>query len=165
MSTSIISPQDTSIILPQDNPRIPSQENLLRVPDEQFSRFRCSPQDRSQLLCSPPPDYQDTIHGQSPRTPSSITPLHTLQTSILSPRSCYDSNPPSYQDIYPSNQDIKPQKNNKSRTILINVTELHDSRNPNWLSSLPQPPPGVDVPPPRNRSYRERMRYLQDLRR
>ena len=40
-----------------------------------------------------------------------------------------------------------------------------DSSNPNWLPGLPRPPPGVFVEPPRNRSKRERLRYLSQLNR
>ena len=40
-----------------------------------------------------------------------------------------------------------------------------DSSNPNWLPGLPKPPPGVTVAPPRDRSRKERLRYLADLER
>ena len=137
------------------SPRDPAI-SFLQVPGQDYSRFQCSPQDPSRL-CSPPPNYHESL------TPRTTTPLYLISTPILSPRSCYD--PPSYQDIYPSKEDPLPKALNNHRTILINVTELHDSRNPNWLPSLPIPPPGVEVTPPRNRSYRERMRYLRDLQR
>ena len=45
------------------------------------------------------------------------------------------------------------------------VYNNHDSSNPNWLPGLPRPPPGVFVKPPRDRSRRERMRYLSQLER
>ena len=41
-----------------------------------------------------------------------------------------------------------------------NVYSNLDISNPNWLPGLPRPPPGVHVDPPRNRSKRERLRYL-----
>ena len=47
----------------------------------------------------------------------------------------------------------------------VNVYNNYDSSNPNWLPGLPRPPPGVFIQPPRDRSRRERMRYLAQLNR
>ena len=148
------------------SPRYTSVNVLqVQVPRQDYSRFGCSPRNHRELLCSPPPDYQETVHGQPDLSPRPNTPVYLISTPILSPRPCYDSKPPSYQDIYPAKEEVLPKIIHNRRTILINVTELHNSRNPNWLPSLPPPPPGVEVAPPRNRSYRERMRYLKDLHR
>ena len=167
--------QNTNELSNSMNKNTENEESLtpdnLPPPDTNDAETLCLPsyssinnlQEITRIHGSPPPIYQD-----SHAPPSG--PSHLLKTSHyhLPPSSCYESSPPSYQEIFPSKtkKTIPARTSNPTpRTILINVTELHDSRNPNWVPGLPLPPPGFEVAPPRNRSFRERRRYLQDLRR
>merc|ERR1712083_485849 len=96
------------------------------------------------------------------------------------------------QEIKPEEDNLNKDDNNESEKSVEDVTqaslsnlppceEIHpfaptehfapavdvynncDSSNPNWLPGLPRPPPGVFVQPPRDRSRRERLRYLSQL--
>ena len=56
-------------------------------------------------------------------------------------------------------------RNDTCDPVQCSIYSNLDSSNPNWLPGLPRPPPGVRVEPPRNRSKRERWRYLSQLNR
>ena len=58
-----------------------------------------------------------------------------------------------------------PYNDSAADQVECSVYANLDSSNPNWLPGLPRPPPGVFVEPPRNRSKRERLRYLSQLNR
>ena len=79
-------------------------------------------------------------------------------------KSVEDVTQPSLANLPPC-EEIHPFAPTEHFAPAVDVYNNFDSSNPNWLPGLPRPPPGVFVQPPRDRSRRERLRYLSQLNR